>query len=103
MDCLLTTECLLISCSKVHCVLQERWGEENGQKQQTAKHSYTKIEKKAAINNFISLQDAYDRIYDVIINLPGVTAFPKSQNYLNEIEYIDHLGNYQSINTIIVW
>lgn len=92
-----------INCSKVHCILQERWGEENGTKQQLAKHSYSKIEKKSAINNFISLQDAYDRIYDVITNLPGMTPFPKSQNYLDAIEYLDHQGNYQPINTIIVW
>jgi len=92
-----------VRCSKVHCILQERWGEENGQKQPVAKHSYTKIEKKAASNNFNSLQDSYDKIYDVIINLPGVTPFPKSQNYLDVIEYLDHQGRYQPINTIIVW
>lgn len=92
-----------LSISAAKNTLQERWGEENNVKQPNAKHSYTKIEKKLPKNNFISIKDAYDKIYNEVLQLPGMIAFPPATNYLNDIEYLDVNGVYQPLNNLIVW
>jgi hypothetical protein len=52
----------------------------------------------SVFEHFGFLKDAYDKIYNEVLQLPGMIAFPPATNYLNDIEYSD-ITAYNFIQT----
>lgn len=91
------------SILEVNCFAEKCWGEENGAVIAGAGKTFSKVERELPQYNFSSIQDAYDRLYAFMITIPAFGIFPRSANYLNEIEYFDQQGIYQPIANAIVW
>lgn len=87
----------------VRCFAEKCWGENNGAVIAGAGKTFSKEERESSEYNFSSMQDAYDRLHAFMIKIPAIGVFAKAANYLDQIEYLDQQGNFQSINGIIVW
>ncbi len=87
----------------VSCVAAKSWGENNGTVITGVGKTFSKEERELSRYNFNSIQDAYDRLHAFMITIPAFGIFPKAANYLDDIEFLDQQGNYQPINSIIVW
>lgn len=87
----------------VHCFAEKCWGENNGIVIPGAGKTFSSKERESPAFNFSSMKDAYDRLHDFIIKIPGIGIFAKKANYLEDIEYLDQEGNYKPITNAIVW
>jgi|GEM_PF-2998776 len=83
--------------SKVHCVADKCCGH-NG----TTKYPSHNPDKKNAIFNYESLQNAYDRIHNFLIGT-SIGTFPKATDYLTTIEYHDGTNWQPILNKIVLW
>lgn len=82
--------------SKVHCVADRCYGH-NG----TTPYPSFNPDKRNPDFNYESLQNAYDRIHEYLVNTP-IGNFPKAADCLTAIQY--HDGNiWQDLTNIIRW
>lgn len=92
-----------VSISQAKCQIEGCYGENNGHEVAGSRKNFSDEQKALQVNNFNSIWDAYDGIYNRIIQLPIIGNFPQDINYLDAIDYLDQQGVYQSINSAIVW
>lgn len=87
----------------VNCFAERCSGENNGVVIVGAGKTFSKEQRELPRYNFNSIKDAYDRLHAFMITIPAIGVFAKSANYLDDVEYLDQLGNYQPITDAIVW
>lgn len=92
-----------ISISLTKCLIEGCYGENNGSEVAGSRKNFSDEQKAHADNNFDSIFQAYDRIHSRIIQFPLIGNFPQDANYLDAIDYLDQQGDYQTINSAIVW
>lgn len=92
-----------IRISDTKCFIEKCYGENNGVEVPHSRKSFSNDEKAHPDNNFNSILDAYNILHSKMIKNPAIGNFPKDANYLNTIQYLDNYGNYQPINTVIIW
>jgi len=93
----------LIGISATKCFIEKCYGENNGAEITHSRKNFSNDEKAHPNNNFNSILEAYDTIHSRMIQNPVIGNFQKDAYYLNAIEYLDQQGNYQSINSVILW
>jgi energy-coupling factor transporter ATP-binding protein EcfA2 len=93
----------VITMSDTKCFIEKCYGENNGIEVPHSRKNFTNDEKAHPDNNFKSIQEAYNTIYGRMIQIPAIGNFPMDVNYLDAVQYLDQQGNYQSLNSIIVW
>lgn len=91
------------SILNVNCFAEKCWGENKGTVIVGAGKTFSKEERELPRYNFYSIQDAYDRLHAFMITNPAIGVFAKSANYLDDIEYLDQLGNFMPLTDIIIW
>ncbi|MBU2555751.1 MAG: ATP-binding protein, partial [Bacteroidetes bacterium] len=92
-----------ISISLTKCLIEGCYGENNGSEVVGSRKNFSDAQKAHADSNFDSIFQAYDRIHSRIIQFPLIGNFPQDANYLDAIDYLDQQGDYQTINSVIVW
>lgn len=89
--------------SGVRCHAEKVWGENNGAVVPRSRKEFSHDEKEHPDLNFLSLQDAYDRLHARMILIPAIGNFPKIANYLDAFEYLDVDGTFKPLNSVVVW
>lgn len=89
--------------SRVHCVVEKVWGENNGVLVPGSRKEFTNEEKTNPQLNFDSLEEAFERLYAFIITVPAIGVFAKPANYIDEMSYMDQQGLFQPLTNAIVW
>lgn len=87
----------------VSCCISKCHGENSGAKIHGTSKAFSNEEKALPQNNFSSIQDAYDRLYETIVKIPAIGPFAKSADYLDDIEYLNERGEYTPIKDLLVW
>jgi energy-coupling factor transporter ATP-binding protein EcfA2 len=54
-------------------------------------------------NDYPSLSEAYDLVHAHVATLPGMNGLRKEANWINAFEYLDSLGNWQALNSLLAW
>ncbi|MFV0186693.1 AAA family ATPase [Empedobacter falsenii] len=99
---LINDETGVINMSETKCCIESCHGEIGGVEVAGTRKDFTKEEKVLAINNFNSIQEAYDTLHSRMIQIPAIGVFPKDANYLDAITYLDSNGAYQPLRNILL-
>lgn len=92
-----------VTISETKCCIESCYGMQNGHEVPHSRKNFSDQLKAHPDNNFISIKDAYNRVYNRIIIIPHIGNFPQEPNYIDAISYLDQQGVYQSLNSVIVW